>query len=116
MSEYTITLHTFYGLNADTAAYLGLVLLIVMGLSGILLVACAGFRQRHEWVAVGWSLLVSGLVLGGAFLGLSFTLHKEDVTGVTFSPACGGGGFLLKNPDGPSFNRLSPHALWFAWF
>lgn len=82
MREITITLHTLYGLNADTAACLGLGLLIVMGLTGILLVACAGFRQRHEWVAVGWSLLVSGLVLGGAFLGLSFTLHKEDVTGL----------------------------------
>lgn len=25
-----------------------------------------------------------------------------------------GGGFLLKNPNGFSINRLSPHALWFA--
>ncbi len=39
-------------------------------------------RQRHGWRAIGWSLLLSGLVLGGAFLGLSFTLHKEDVTGL----------------------------------
>ena len=35
---------------------------------------------------------------------------------VTFSPACGGGGFLLKNPNGFSIDRLSPHALWFARF
>ena len=82
MREITIILHTLYGLNADTAACLGLGLLIVMGLTGILFVVCAGFRQRHEWVAVGWSLLLSGLVLGGAFLGLSFTLHREDVTGL----------------------------------
>ena len=82
MREITITLHTLYGLNADAAACLGLGLLIGMGLSGILLVACAGFRQRHEWAAVGWSLLVSGLILGSAFLGLSFTLHREDVTGL----------------------------------
>ena len=27
-----------------------------------------------------------------------------------------GGGFLLKNPNGFSINRLSPHALWFARF
>lgn len=82
MREITITLHTLYGLNADTAACLGLGLLIGMGLTGILLVACAGFRQKYEWVAVGWSLLLSGLTLGGAFLGLSFTLHREDVTGL----------------------------------
>lgn len=25
-----------------------------------------------------------------------------------------GGGFLLKNPNGFSIDRLSPHALWFA--
>lgn len=36
--------------------------------------------------------------------------------GVTFSPACRGGGFLLKNPSGFSIDRLSPHALWFARF
>lgn len=35
---------------------------------------------------------------------------------VTFSPACRGGGFLLKNPSGFSIDRLSPHALWFARF
>lgn len=35
---------------------------------------------------------------------------------VTFSPACRGGGFLLKNPNGFSIDRLSPHALWFARF
>lgn len=35
---------------------------------------------------------------------------------VTFSPACGSGGFLLKNPSGFSIDRLSPHALWFARF
>lgn len=35
---------------------------------------------------------------------------------VTFSPAYGGGGFLLKNPSGFSIDRLSPHALWFARF
>ena len=82
MREITIILHTLYGLDTDTAACLGLGLLIVMGLTGILFVVCAGFRQRHEWVAVGWSLLLSGLVLGVAFLGLSFTLHREDVTGL----------------------------------
>lgn len=27
-----------------------------------------------------------------------------------------GGGFLLKNPNGFSIDRLSPHALWFARF
>lgn len=82
MREITITLHTLYGLNTDTAACLGLGLLIGMCLTGILVVVCAYFRQRHGWVAVGWSLLLSGLVLGGAFLGLSFTLHREDVTGL----------------------------------
>lgn len=82
MREITIILHTLYGLNTDTAACIGLGLLIVMCLTGILFVVCAWFRQRHGWVAVGWSLLLSGLVLGGAFLGLSFTLHREDVTGL----------------------------------
>lgn len=82
MREITIILHTLYGLNTDTAACIGLGLLIVMGATGILFVVCAVFRQRHGWVAVGWSLLLSGLVLGGAFLGLSFTLHREDVTGL----------------------------------
>lgn len=82
MREITIILHTLYGLNTDTAACIGLGLLIVMGATGILFVVCAVFRQRHGWMAVGWSLLLSGLVLGGAFLGLSFTLHREDVTGL----------------------------------
>lgn len=40
----------------------------------------------------------------------------EAVKLVTFSPACRGGGFLLKNPSGFSIDRLSPHALWFARF
>lgn len=82
MREITIILHTLYGLNADTAACIGLGLLIVMGLTGIITLACAAIRQRRGWRAIGWSLLLSGLVLGGAFLGLSFTLHREDVTGL----------------------------------
>lgn len=43
-------------------------------------------------------------------------LCHDTQSGVTFSPACGGGGFLLKNPSGFSIDRLSPHALWFARF
>lgn len=44
----------------------------------------------------------------------SVNTQYED--SVTFSPACRGGGFLLKNPSGFSIDRLSPHALWFARF
>ena len=43
-------------------------------------------------------------------------LYKDEHPEVTFSPACRGGGFLLKNPSGFSIDRLSPHALWFARF
>lgn len=44
-------------------------------------------------------------------------IRLDDGDGVvTFSPACRGGGFLLKNPSGFSIDRLSPHALWFARF
>lgn len=47
----------------------------------------------------------------------SFNASCDMVLGlVTFSPACRGGGFLLKNPSGFSIDRLSPHALWFARF
>lgn len=41
---------------------------------------------------------------------------RAGLDAVTFSPACRGGGFLLKNPSGFSIDRLSPHALWFARF
>lgn len=44
------------------------------------------------------------------------TTLLQDRLPVTFSPACRGGGFLLKNPSGFSIDRLSPHALWFARF
>ena len=43
-------------------------------------------------------------------------MYKAVKVAVTFSPACRGGGFLLKNPSGFSIYRLSPHALWFARF
>lgn len=46
---------------------------------------------------------------------ITFELGKS-ARAVTFSPACGGGGFLFKNPNGFSVYRLSPHALWFVRF
>ena len=52
---------------------------------------------------------------GAAFAGPD-ALAGRGIIPVTFSPACRGGGFLLKNPSGFSIDRLSPHALWFARF
>lgn len=51
---------------------------------------------------------------GGA--SIEDVVSKTSMVDVTFSPACGGGGFLLKNPSGFSIDRLSPHALWFVRF
>lgn len=64
-------------------------------------------RLGRLHAAIAFTIMFSELVSWLLFLGLSV---------VTFSPACRGGGFLLKNPSGFSIDRLSPHALWFARF
>lgn len=71
------------------------------------LILDVGFSHVVIVEVYGKSLQVGQLgIIGSQIIGYA----------VTFSPACGGGGFLLKNPNEFSIDRLSPYALWFARF
>ena len=82
MREVTIILHTLFGLDAGTALLIGVGAALVMSIAGIGWLLHAHHSPGRGWTTVGWSFILSGILLGGAFLGLSATIHRADVTGM----------------------------------